>query len=380
MGFYFTIAITPSTTNIDRELQYIKSALLYADEVTLISPIAYFYAQLVNNNQSLDERAFIRTFNLVIPLCKDVDPVAFQNSKAAIKRYTQLIYSKQYKKVPRSMKQEFRQQLIPFALQCENILETKIGKTQAMELQRLLESKKIKLYKFEHDLSDGEGFAPEFFQQLQKAVKTSYPLFDESANDLISTAVRAKVISFSDIERRKISHAGVSDNMIKRLPSFEFAAVDEILDIRKDLDSSLSRYRAKVLEYSDSIQTMPWDDDFGAECSILYNKEVVPAILEIEERTKENTFLKNLGYSFLSSENFFRSLGGLVAGVAAGGVISTVSQVMSTDAAMVVSGGAWAANKIADAYRNYSDKKKEIQKKDLYFYYQAGKRLEKAMK
>ena len=46
MGFDFTVAITPSLQNIDRELQYVKSALLYADKVTLISPVVYLYTQL----------------------------------------------------------------------------------------------------------------------------------------------------------------------------------------------------------------------------------------------------------------------------------------------------------------------------------------------
>ena len=40
MGLDFTVAIAPSLQNIDRELQYVKSALLYADKVTLISPVA----------------------------------------------------------------------------------------------------------------------------------------------------------------------------------------------------------------------------------------------------------------------------------------------------------------------------------------------------
>lgn len=41
MGFEFTIAVQPELTHIDKELRYIKSALLYADRITLISPMAY---------------------------------------------------------------------------------------------------------------------------------------------------------------------------------------------------------------------------------------------------------------------------------------------------------------------------------------------------
>lgn len=51
------------------------------------------------------------------------------------------------------------------------------------------------------------------------------------------------------------------------------------------------RFRSKMLEYSAAIQNMPWDTYFESECEILYNKEVVPALLEIEENTKDGSFI-----------------------------------------------------------------------------------------
>ena len=71
MGFDFTVAITPSLQNIDRELQYVKSALLYADKVTLISPLVYLYTQLSTRGNRFDEKALIRILNYVLPLCEE---------------------------------------------------------------------------------------------------------------------------------------------------------------------------------------------------------------------------------------------------------------------------------------------------------------------
>jgi hypothetical protein len=42
---------------------------------------------------------------------------------------------------------------------------------------------------------------------------------------------------------------------------------------------------------------------------------------------------------------------------------------------MLVAGSAMMASKITASYSDYLKKKKEIEKKDLYFYYQAGKKL-----
>lgn len=379
MGFDFTVAISPSATNIDRELQYVKSALLYADSVTLISPLAYFYYKLKACTKTMDERAVIKTFNMIIPLCKDIEPDAYKKGISAIKPFAKIVNDKQYRRIPNAYKREMREALVPFLLQCETILLSKIGDEQESELNKLIRSEKLKLYRFEHDLSDTDGLVPEFFRKLKDAVTGSYPLFDEASNQLIASAVKEQVISLSNVDRMKIVHAGVSDGLIQRLPSFEFASVDEILDIRKELDSSLARFRSKMFEYSESIQSMPWNEDFESESSMLYYKKVVPAVLEIDELTKENSFLKNLGYSFLSSENALNSLGSLALSVAAGGVVLAVSQAMSTNAAISMSGTAWAATKVAEAFRNYTEKEKEIKRKDLYFYYQTGKKLQKRL-
>ena len=40
MSFDFTIALVPKECDLTQEMKYIKSALLYADQVTLISPMA----------------------------------------------------------------------------------------------------------------------------------------------------------------------------------------------------------------------------------------------------------------------------------------------------------------------------------------------------
>ena len=78
MGFDFTVALVPSDTNIDQELQYVKSALLYADKVTLISPVAYLYTRLANDSSQLDMRDMIRLLDYVVPMCQTTHPELYQ--------------------------------------------------------------------------------------------------------------------------------------------------------------------------------------------------------------------------------------------------------------------------------------------------------------
>lgn len=377
MSFDFTVAITPSMTNIDRELQYIKSALLYADQVTLISPMAYLYTQLSMNGSKLDEKALIRLLNFILPMCREKSPETFRQGQEVVGQLSSIILSKRYKAIPMIHKIEMRKMLAGFSQELDTTLLKMVGDTQANELKGLIQSKKLILKKFEHSLADVDGCVSEYFGMLKASVRSSFPLFDEMSNDLMVAAVKSRIICLSDTDRRKITHAGVSDNFIHRLPSFEEASLDEILDIRQELNGPLIRFRGKMLDYSDSVQFLPWDEDFEEECSLLFEKEVAPAMLEIDELTKENGFIKNLSKSLITDGEFLKSTGGLVVGMAAAGVISSFSQAISTDTAILTAGGAWATQKIAMTYEEYSKQKKAISKKDLFFYYQAGKLLNK---
>ena len=73
MGFNFTIALVPDGTNLDRELQYIKSALLYADSITLISPVAYIFHQLTDESYRKNTSSALKLFQQMLPLIKVAD-------------------------------------------------------------------------------------------------------------------------------------------------------------------------------------------------------------------------------------------------------------------------------------------------------------------
>lgn len=375
LDFNFTIAIQPEFTNIDKELQYIKSALLYADKIVLISPMAYLYTQLATDGTVFDEKRILKLLKFILPICKEREPETYHDGVAILDQLSRMIYSKQYKAVPLVRKIELRNRLREFTQEIDGKLLNMMGELQTAELNRLISSGKLVLQKFEHSMADVDECVSEYFGYLTKSVKTSLPLFDEASNNLMRAAVKSKIISLSESEKRKITHAGVSDNLLQRLPSFDSASVDEIIDIRKELSEPLIRFRSKLIAYTENIQSLPWDNDFEYECSNLYNQEIAPAVLEIDELTQENSFVKNLFGKIAADGEFLKSTGGLILSVAAAGVIPSFTQAVSADTAMLAAGGAWAATKIAATYQEYQEKKREISKKDLFFYYKAGKLL-----
>ena len=117
MGFDFTIAVVPNNTSIDRELGYIKAALLYADKVTLISPLAYLLDKLVyENKKTYDEKTVLRLINQVLPLAKQTDRDYFDSASKTIEKFDSIIRNKRYKSFPMRQKLEIRKVLKDFRL------------------------------------------------------------------------------------------------------------------------------------------------------------------------------------------------------------------------------------------------------------------------
>ena len=377
MGFDFTVAIIPDTTSIDRELNYLKSSVLYADKVTLISPLAYLIEKLIYARPK-NEKECLNLLYQVLPLAKQSDYEFYNSAVQTIRELESIIRSRKYKAVPVRQKLELKKNLTTFAEEVSRSITDLIGAKQVNELESMIQSGQVIINEFQTSFDDLDGLVFEYFDMLRVSLRNTYPLFDEQSSNLMKAAVTSRVIHLSDIDRKKITHAGLTDNCLQKLPSFSEATANELIDIKKELSIPLIRFRSKMICYSETIQSMPWDDDFETECQILYSKEIAPSLLEIEEMTNDETFKKNLGKKFFTDTGTWKSAGSLVVGIAAGGVISAFNDVISTQAATLASvGGAYVIPKIAESYIEYRENLKDIEKKDLYFYYKAGKILEK---
>ena len=119
MGFDFTIAVVPELTSIGKELQYIKSALLYADQIFLISPISYMYTQLSSQTSTFDEKKIIRVLKYLLPLCKNQEPETYQNGMAVVNELSSIMLSRRYRAIPMIKKLELRNQLKSFMQQLD---------------------------------------------------------------------------------------------------------------------------------------------------------------------------------------------------------------------------------------------------------------------
>lgn len=373
--FDFTIAVVPKGASIHQDMLFIKSALLYADSITLISPMASTYFELTNDSNIKNEKNLLNLLEKVIPLCQKVDPTKIEGMLPVILQLKDIIYSKQYASIPMNVKISLISALKKFGIEISQALSNLLGEEDCKELENLIKISKVILHKFSGAILD-DDFANEFFKILIDSVNNlnTFPLFDEQSNNLIKAAVNENVVILNNASRFNVKHAKISSDLLISLPSFEFATIDEILDIRKELEKPLVRFRRKMLSYNDEIQAMPWDEDFRNECFNLYHKDIAPAVLEIDELTRETSFIKNLSYNFLSDSLALKNIGGLVISIAAAGVISSFGKIAPNEA-MIAGGGAFVISEITKAYKKSRDTQGQIAKKDMYFYYKASNML-----
>lgn len=207
----------------------------------------------------------------------------------------------------------------------------------------------------------------EFLDLIDKAVADgdTNPLFDRMSGDLLRTGLEAGVVSPTESGITRGRHSGLAADLLRRLPLFEKATVQDILDIRRELESPLIRFRGAVVEMAESIRSAAWDEDFPSDAEMAFRKAVEPAILELEEAVQENG---SLGSLLLKG---FRP-GDLATGF--GVMLSTLAAL--PDVASVLLGGGTAASMTArGAYKEWRDDRKKIESNQMYFYYETRERL-----
>lgn len=214
-----------------------------------------------------------------------------------------------------------------------------------------------------------EEITAELFGMLSSAVSggTTHPMFDNAAGELVRLGVQAGAISVSETGRGKGRHAGLASHLLRRLPLFDQASVDEILGIRRELERPLIKFRGALIEFSEGVRTSGWDPDFTGDAEDVFMKKVAPAVREIEEAVRDNRFLAELLPRMIRPQDW---TAGASFGMAAFNLAS-----LPEIASLAVGGGVGFAAAARNVYLKHQAGQREIEGKRLFFYREAGRRL-----
>jgi hypothetical protein len=163
----------------------------------------------------------------------------------------------------------------------------------------------------------------------------------------------------------KAKEVSLAIDLFARLPTFTTASIDEILDIRRELNNPLTHFRSGIIKLAEQITSEPWDKDFEHEAERLVRRDIEPTILHLEEDIRSNKLLTKLAYKgFKDPIEVSGATGlGFVLGSLGGAATSIVGAIAGVGVAAL------------DVYREWKDKKRELERNQVYFIYEAGQRL-----
>jgi len=366
---HITIGSSPADgMSLDKDLRMVKAALLYADQTKLCSLTSSMVLQVLaladlNETQQLEFMA--EMFPYLIS-----DPHEANQKTATLRLLINL-----YKKKRRSkeellfvmkMKREWAVQWEEMKEAIQSIAE----QSGSPGIIKAVNSGLLEIHVFESRSNDYiDGLANEYFDVVGQAISdnSTYPMLDAQTGDLISAAIKEGVLVVSNTGVTRSKQAGIIANLFERLPLFDKASIEEILDIRSELEKPLIRFRSAIIKYGEYIKSAAWAPDFLFEADQLYRREIEPAILEIEEAYKSSSYLRVLAGKATEP---------LATTTALGVAVSQLSQFLDlTQQSLLLGVG---GGKIAyDTYIKQKGLRDNLEQNQLYFYYRVGKKLEK---
>lgn len=372
-GFDFTISVISDEITIELEISYIKSILLYADSINIISPLLSSINRIIDSRNFESIASTINFLNHMKYYIKDIDINLYNQMDKLINLYYKNKKNRDFNKLFSKTIEVFKEEIIGVAL---NTFREK----NLNDINKLIKNNTLKILQFNSDLvKDTDRYCIEYYNKLKHYISLFYTVLDDISNELIKYMSEFGIIDLSNSDKFNIKHGGLTEDIMMKLPTFDFLDIDEILDIKKELNNSIVRFRSAMLGYTDEIKEMPWNEDFYNEAHTLYNKRIKPSLQEIDELTKENSFIKNLGLNLIDNNIINNSLQ-IGIGVFCFNAMNEFFNFMSTNSATISGLTALTVSKLGIALKDTIKNKQDIKKKDLYFYYKAKKLIENKTK
>jgi len=226
------------------------------------------------------------------------------------------------------------------------------------------------LLEFElYDQADSDQMVEAFFESAASAIRSgdTFPLFDDRTGDLIRTAAAEGKIAPDRTGVLRGQIVGLASDLLQRLPLFDDATTEEVIEIRRQLEDPLVRFRGAVITYARAIGSAQWDRSFQEEADLVFREKVAPAVKDLEDAIRANSFAQKLLGRATSPLALPSSsvIGVVVSKLAAFQPLLGASLGIAVGSA-VAAGSAW---------KEWQDQSSEIERNQLYFYYRAREAL-----
>lgn len=388
-GLKIVILTSPKTgadgVTVAEDVRLVRSALLYADAVELISP----GAQIVGLMAAGATQGEDFLFDLMLSfddealrfLGYDRDPEELRKVMAALKASSQLprtqrrkVFGVEGSRQLRGLVQEFADRGLHGEEGLEAVAAKQWEKAGAPDLAIAAESG---LFTLNTEIFDWAVDTDRQIDQYVKAIRdliadpTAHLMFDEAMGTLARHLVEETDAEMHPLAARHAKQALTGTGLIAHLPAFPDSAMEQIIATRKDLLDPLSRYRRGMAALSAKLTSGPLDSALRVEVDDMWRDEVQPTVADLR---RELSTTRLLADAFLNVTN----LNSVTAGI--GGAIITFGVDSLADLSNVASAGftaAVSATGVAGvtAIRGHYEARQRVQTHDLYYLLEADRRL-----
>lgn len=289
MNLETSIITSPSNDlSLDKEIRLLKSALLYSDSITLISPGLTATLYLLKLS-TLSEKEKITYLNGL----SNVDPsLQADNIENAIK-IRNILTRKKGKTKEEIVKLEFiKQRLKNLDKYFEEWGQDVFIKSGLPEFYHLIENGTIK----PKHLDVNETKKKMAIQILDETIETIskkgvYPIFDNLVEKMASIYLKETKI---DHDVNNINEIFVGKEFLLKLPNIDTLTFADILTAKQELKTELDRFKSLINNYSLEINGLSFDDKNRNLIEKKYQYDFLPQVKELQEKIDANKFYKHL--------------------------------------------------------------------------------------
>lgn len=142
-------------------------------------------------------------------------------------------------------------------------------------------------------------------------------LFDDEVAGLVRSKINEGMLDLHELSRGHSRQVGVSTGFLSHLPVLSLASVEEILDFRTEVDEELNVYRRATAELSRHLDADLHDPDFRAYVEDYWVNDVEPALAQLSAKAQRNGLMRHTWHELArGAPTLTTALSGLV--VAAG--------------------------------------------------------------
>jgi hypothetical protein len=195
-------------------------------------------------------------------------------------------------------------------------------------------------------------------------------LFDRQSGSLVQSMLAEGIIPSNPQGLQLAAQAALGAGFTERLPAFPSAKMDELLDMRKELALPLARYRGAVVRFSREIPQVV-GEDLAFEVEQLWQEEVHPAFMGLQDEMADHGLVRELGRSLDVKD--IRNFGEWTAGTYVAVASTTALDALTTGLIATAAGGAAAL--VLEAARARRAGQAAAKTNEFYYLYEANRRL-----